>query len=174
MRLFLIFLVTSCAIYSCSSLDDSKDKYSFYNSTNNSESDTLMFLKNGGDVLSLTLPKSILTSETTLQVRENFGDVELYIHPGFHVYISKENTALSEIKSELQSDGFFSRKFIDESEDELFYQSTLPDGTEIGFNWVKIFKTSGYRVIVRSDPQGDYSKQDVRTMQKHMNTLNIL
>tara|TARA_B100000809_G_scaffold266580_1_gene330025 strand:- start:2554 stop:2901 length:348 start_codon:yes stop_codon:yes gene_type:complete len=115
-----------------------------------------------------------MTAESKFQFRESFGDADLYVHPGFHVYISKEDTELSEIKKELQSDGLFSRKFTDESEEELFYQSILPDGSEIGFGWVKSLTTPGLKMILRLDPQGSYSKQDVRTIQKHMKTLNIL
>ena len=174
MRTFLILLVTACAMHSCNSTDDSEAKSTSSRTSIIAESDTLLVLMNSEYNLTLTLPKSIMTAESKFQFRESFGDAELYVHPGFHVYISKEDTELSEIKKELQSDGLFSRKFTDESEEELFYQSILPDGSEIGFGWVKSLTTPGLKMILRLDPQGSYSKQDVRTIQKHMKTLNIL
>ena len=173
MRTCLMLLVTSLALHSCNFKDDSGAESSSMGSFT-AESDTLLVLRNSQYDLTLTLPKSIMTAESKFQFRESFGDAELYVHPGFHVYISKEDTELSEIKKELQSDGLFSRIFTDESDGELLYQSTLPDGTEIGFGWVKSLSEPGLKMILRLDSQGNYSKQDVRTIQKHMKTLSIL
>ena len=70
MRTFLMLLVTTCALYSCNSKDDSGAKSSSMASVT-VESDTLLVLRNSEYDLTLTLPKAIMTAESKFQFRES-------------------------------------------------------------------------------------------------------
>lgn len=170
MKVFIQLLLISFFIWSCESIDSNNSSDS---STEviNSEVDSLFTVETGSYNLSLVLPKSMVTEKTRFIYRPNFGDVELFVNQKFHLFLSNEKISLPQVKKELNDDALFQFKFYDEAQDELLYQAVLPDGTEMGFNWVKIVEAENAVYNLKTNPQSNFSRQNIRIIQEYLKTL---
>ncbi|MFK7755760.1 MAG: hypothetical protein AB8B53_02385 [Flavobacteriales bacterium] len=138
-----------------------------------SPTEELLTIQKGGYELSIIIPKALIKEDSRLSYRSNFGDLELYIDPKFHLYITEEELSLQALKEELQQDELFSRKFYNEGRDELLYQSILPDGSEMGYQWISQITFNDRSFIVKTDPQGDYSRQQIRKIQECSKSIQL-
>ncbi len=173
MKNYLLIFLAVAGLYSCEHQQNDGASGSAQSVTI-PDSDSLLLINSGDYNMSIQLPKAILSLDSRFEYRSSFGDVELYVNPFFHAYLSKESIDLVHLKEELQNEGIFTRTFTEESDDELLYESTLPDGTSVGYCWVKRIEIGETSLIIRLDPQVKYSKQDIRNIQKQMNSLSIL
>ncbi len=138
------------------------------------ESQTMLKADSGMYQMELILPKTLLSPEAKFKHRESFGDVELYLNESFHVFISEEETDLAHVKEELNSEVLFSRTYLDEQDNELLYESKLPDGTSVGYGWVQHRKAGERDFIIKVNPQVTYTKSQIRIIQETLNTLRII
>ncbi len=171
MRIFLISIALSIAIISCSESGDNARPQSSMLKV--AETDSLFFIDQSGYNLSLVIPKTSVAKDARFWYKENFGEVELYVHPKFHVHMSMDNTSLEDLKKELEDNEVFKYKFYDEQEEELLYQSVLPDGTELGFQWVKRIDHENRPMLIKTDLQKDFNKQNIREIQECLSTLEV-
>jgi len=171
MKRLACILACSYLLFSCHEVEQPDLKPESKISVN--ESDSLISTSLGGKQFSLIVAKSLINEGSFFKSRTNFGDAELFINPKFHLYISEESTDMAALKKELSEDGLFDHKFYSETDNELLYQPVLPDGTEMPFQWVKTKNSNGKQISIKTDAQGSFSKQDIRTMQKCIETLNI-
>lgn len=170
---YMISMVIGISLFSCTPMSTEEDK-PIKTTEEVAATDSLLTVEEGGYELSITVPKALLKDDSSLSYRSSFGDVELYVDPKFHLYITDEQLSLATVKEELEQDDLFSRKFYNEASDELLYQSILPDGTEMGFQWIKKISLNDQSFILKTDPQGDFSRQQIRNIQECCKSIQTL
>jgi len=172
-KISIISLVVGSVLFSCTS-NETENNTSAKVMPQVAETDSLLAVEEGGYNIAITIPKTVLKEDSRFNFRSTFGDLELYVDPKFHLFITDEDLSLASVKEELEQDELFSRKFYNESQDELLYQSVLPDGTEMGFQWMKKIKLEDQSYIIKTGAQADMSKQQIRKIQEFCKTIQLL
>lgn len=115
--------------------------------------------------LLLHFPKAQI-AETGIRNEYNamFGQIEFGSGERFQILISEESISIAELKAELEEDLLFKYKFESENDSELLYLTILPDGTELSYQFMKKIDLQGKSFLIRSQPMGEYSLQNVELM----------
>jgi len=129
-------------------------------------------VKEAGYDLQLSLTEQELTNDVVFEFDRTFGHVQFSIDENFDFILTQEETELSEIKKELETDALFSYKFHNHSDNELFYQSVLPDGTEMGYNLIRKTIVKGKNYIYKSNSHLEFSKEDIKRAQLILNKIS--
>ena len=170
---YMISMLISLVLFSCTSITNKQDEPTKLIHMV-AETDSLFKVEEGGYALAITLPKALLKEDSKFGYRSNFGDVELFIDSKFHLFITNEQLSLTTLKEELEQNELFSRKFYNEAPNELLYQSLLPDGTEMGFQWIKQITLNEQSYFILTEPRRDYSKQHIRKIQDCCKSIKLL
>ncbi len=138
----------------------------------NREGETVLVVKEGGFDLRVSLSERELTEELRFEFNRDLGHVEFVISENFNFTIVQEDAELSEIKKDLEENAVFSYKFYNRTDNELFYQNVLPDGTELGYHLIRKTRIKNKNYIIKSNTQFEFSKDDIESAQLILNKVS--
>lgn len=165
--LLMSFLVL---LGSCSSNTDS----ALNDGSKTSDADSTFKLAGLSLPLILHFPKSQI-AETGIRNEYNpmFGQIEFGSGERFQILISEERLSIAELKAELEEDLLFKYKFESENDSELLYLTILPDGTELSYQYMKLLNLQEKSFLIRSEPMGEYSLQNVELMKSVISGIEV-
>jgi hypothetical protein len=171
MRLFSSFWI-AMAILSFQDCAPNNDADPSKVSTENAGNDSVLVLEGLSVPLLLRLnPEVINLNELNHQYNSMLGQIEVNCGEAIQLRISEEMLSLEELKNELLEDQLFTYKFEQESATELVYLTVLPDGSEISYQYMKLANLAGKSFLIRTEPMGEYTLQNVEIMKTIVATL---
>jgi len=138
----------------------------------NSVSGSILSVNEAGYDLQVSLTSNETSPETRFTFDPSFGHIDFFINENFHFTLVQDNADLNSIKLELEQGGLFSYKFYDYSDNELIYQTVLPDGTELGYNLIRKTTVKGKDYVFKSNSQQEFSKEDIERAQLILNKIS--
>jgi hypothetical protein len=134
--------------------------------------DSLFVINEGGYTFEIIMPKDIMIANTpSIQLNSATGDLHIQCGDQFWIIASLEKTDVATIKTQLNEDMLFTSKIVEETNNSLLYQRTLPDGAEYDYNYRSICELGGKAITFRTSEEGEFSLESVNRMKSAISTV---
>ncbi|MEZ4799447.1 MAG: hypothetical protein R2809_06660 [Flavobacteriales bacterium] len=168
----LIVLFAAAAFCSCSSEEDP-------NSNKNvriiSETDSLFVVQKGPFHFSMSIPKDLIAQSIPMIIyQESTGKLVISVGDKFFIEGSQEIKEIEKIKSELLDDNVLISKVEDITKSTLLYSQSLPHGKVFSWHYKAMKREMEMPYFFESSETHQFTLEDVRLMQKAIDSISPL
>jgi len=117
------------------------------------------------------VPGSKLTSSTPDVFQNNAGVTHLKLGENFHLEITEQRMSIDQLISDLNQDIFYKSNILSQSDNEIVYEKTLPDGSSSFVHFCKVIQSDDHDITIKSANTGHFRKSHIERMMKSANSF---
>jgi hypothetical protein len=137
-----------------------------------SSNDSLFKVNEGPYNFSICLPKDMLINhDAELLINEATGDLNITIGDNFHLVVTNRLQDLTSSRADMNGDGLFTNKVIEQDQSSILYEQLLPTGETFSYQFCKNINGNGQAYSVQSSPVGEFTLEAVNRMKQVAATI---
>lgn len=139
-----------------------------------SANDSLFRVNEGPYNFNICLPKDMLiNNDAEVRVNDATGDLNITIGENFHLVVTNRHQDLGSTHADMNGDGLFTNKVIEQDQTSVLYEQVLPTGETFSYQFCKNINGTNQAYSVQSSPVGEFTLEAINRMKQVASTITL-